>query len=247
VNRKLSITVGVRFSHFVPTYTSANNIANFVPALYDPAKAVTVTPPGLIVPNSGNMYNGLIRAGDGVPPDQAGRAPIVNPGAAAVIPTGAPRGLYPSYNLAMPNFGFAYNIFGNGKGALRGGYRTSHDRVEGNLIFSQVSIAPFSNSVSYESGSLSNPAGGTTSAVGVMGGINSIDSHLKIPVVYDYNLSVERELPKGTFLRLAYAGKQLRHLLRQPPNRRHQLRTGGNVLGPFHHEHVSHRLSPSLS
>ena len=48
----------------------ANNIANFVPSLYDPAQAVSVTSTGLIVPGSGNRYNGLIRAGNGVPADQ---------------------------------------------------------------------------------------------------------------------------------------------------------------------------------
>ena len=214
--RNLTITVGVRYSHFVPTYTSANNIANFDPSLYDPAKAVSVTAPGLIVPNSGNMYNGLIRAGSGIPSDQMGRVPIANTAALALIPTGAPRGLYPTYNLFMPRFGFAWNLFGNSKTALRGGFASLHDRVQGNLIFSQVSIAPFSSSVSYESGNLANPSGGVTSALGVMGGINAIDSHLKVPVVYDYNLTLERELPQGTLLRVAYAGKQLRHLLRQP-------------------------------
>src|SRR5205085_11991122 len=69
VNRNLSITAGVRFSHFVPTYTSANNIVNFDPARYNPAQAVTITAAGLIVPNSGNPYNGLVRAGDGIPSD----------------------------------------------------------------------------------------------------------------------------------------------------------------------------------
>jgi len=47
-------------------------VVNFVPALYNPAKAVTVTAAGIIVPGSGDLYNGLIRAGNGVPPDQVG-------------------------------------------------------------------------------------------------------------------------------------------------------------------------------
>src|SRR5262245_13362100 len=41
VNRKLSLEIGMRYSHATPTYTQANNIVNFDPRLYDPSKAVT--------------------------------------------------------------------------------------------------------------------------------------------------------------------------------------------------------------
>jgi hypothetical protein len=40
--RNLSIEYGARFYHYTPTYTQANNMTNFDPARYDPAKAVTV-------------------------------------------------------------------------------------------------------------------------------------------------------------------------------------------------------------
>jgi hypothetical protein len=165
-----------------------------------------------VVPNSGNRYIGLIRAGDGIPQDQLGRV-IVSDGA---IPTGAPRGLYPSYNLLMPRFGFAWDILGNGRTAVRGSFAAFHDRVQGNVIFSQTSIAPFSSSVSYESGNLANPSAGTVSAQAVLGGINAIDPRLKVPVVYNYTLSLERELPHGAFVRLAYSGNVGHHLLHQP-------------------------------
>jgi hypothetical protein len=216
LSRNLTLTIGARYSRFVPTYTQANNIATFDPARYNPAQAVSMTAGGLIVPGSGNPYDGLIRAGDGIPSSEAGRVPVSNSALLAAIPTGALRGIYPTYNLLMPNIGFAWSPTGDGKMAVRGGFDTKHDRVQGNLIFSQTALPPFSNSVSYESGNLANPSGGTTSAVGPLGSINAIDTHLKVPAVYNYNLSIERELPHGTFLRVAYAGKQLRHLLRQP-------------------------------
>jgi hypothetical protein len=213
VNRKLTLTIGLRYSHFLPTYTSGNNIANFDPSRYNPAQAVTMTTTGLIVPNLGNPYNGLVRAGDSIPSDQVGRVNLPT-SVLNLVPAGAPRGLYPSYNLWMPRLGIAWAL--DTKTSVRAGFASLKDRVQGNLVFSQSALPPFSGSVSYESGNLANPAGGVTSAVGALGTINSIDPHLKVPSVYDYNLTIERELPHGTFLRLAYAGKQMRHLLRQP-------------------------------
>src|SRR5258706_8234396 len=90
VARSLSIAVGLRYSYFTPIYTAANNIVNFVPALYDPAQAVKVTPGGLIVPGSGNPLNGLIRAGNSVPADQVGRVPGATSPATLAVPAGGP-------------------------------------------------------------------------------------------------------------------------------------------------------------
>lgn len=75
VNRKLSLELGMRYEYVQPMYTQGNNMATFVPALYNRAQAVTMTTTGTIVPGSGNPYNGLQRAGDGVPTDQQGRVP----------------------------------------------------------------------------------------------------------------------------------------------------------------------------
>jgi hypothetical protein len=214
--RHLSFEIGMRFSRFFPTYTSANNIVNFDPSLYNPAQAVSVTTAGLIVPGSGNPYNGLIRAGDGVPADQVGRVPNANSPAVLSVPAGAPRGLYPPKTLFMPRFSFAWAPFSNGKTAIRGGFGTFHDRVQGNMIFSQLNLPPYSTQVAYENGNLSNPSGGTTSALAPFGSINAIDKNLKVPVVYTYNFGMQRELGHGFFLDLTYAGNLNRHLLRQP-------------------------------
>jgi hypothetical protein len=216
VTGRLSIEVGLRYSHSIPTYTQGNSISNFVAALYDPAQAVTVTPAGLIVVGSGNRYNGIIRAGNGVPADQVGRIPGATSPAVLAIPTGAPRGLYPSANLWMPRFSFAWSPFRNNKTAVRGGFGSFHDRPEGNLIFSQGNLPPWSAQVQYQNANLSNPSGGSVPAAAPLGGISALDPNLKVPVVYTFNFGIQHELPHGMLLDVAYAGNLGRHLLRQP-------------------------------
>jgi Carboxypeptidase regulatory-like domain/TonB-dependent Receptor Plug Domain len=216
VSRSLSIAIGMRYSYFTPIYTTANNIVNFVPSLYDPAKAVTLTPGGLIVPGSGNPLNGLIRAGDGVPAGEAGRVPGATDPATLAVPAGAPRGLYNPANLLMPRFSFAWTPFGMQKLVVRGGFGSFHDRTQGNLIFPQTNLPPYSYQVQFQNGNLANPSGATAAALGPQGTIHGLDPNLKVPVTYTYNFGIQRELPKGMLLSVDYAGHVSRHLFRSP-------------------------------
>lgn len=217
INRKLSLDLGVRYAYASPTYTQANNIVNFDPALYDPSKAVTVNLNGTIdVSKGGNRYNGLIIAGDGVPQDELGRVPNGNDPVVQAVPTGAPRGLYDPQHLFMPRIGFAYSPGADNKMAIRGGFSIFYDKPEGNIIFSSVNIPPFTDSAQFENGNLSNIRGGAASAVVAFSDINTIDPNLELPYTMSYSLSVQRELPWGIFGEVAYVGNQGRHLLRQP-------------------------------
>ncbi len=216
VTRSLSLEIGVRYSHYIPTYTTSNNLANFVPALYNPATAVSITAGGLIVPGSGNPYDGLIRAGSGVPADEAGRVPNANSPAVLAVPTGAPRGLYPTQEQIMPRFGYAYKPFSGRNLVVRGGFGTFHDRPEGNLIISQTTMPPYNVSSQYTSGNLSNPGGGAVAAPAPLGTIHGIDPNMKTPVVYTFNTGIQTELMWGLFLDVTYAGNLGRHLIREP-------------------------------
>jgi hypothetical protein len=216
VARNLNLEIGVRYSRYIPTYTTANNMANFVPSLYNPATAVSITPAGLIVPGSGNPYDGLIRAGNGVPADEAGRVPNANSALVQSVPAGAPRGLYKTQNLVMPRFGFAWKPPIQHEIAVRGGFGTFHDRPEGNLIISQTTLPPYNVSSQYTSGNLSNPGGGAVAAPAPLGAIHGIDPNMKTPVMYTYNFGIQTQLMGGLFLDVSYAGNQGRHLIRSP-------------------------------
>jgi len=213
VTPNLSLEMGVRWEWQQPIYTQGNNISNFAQALYDDATAVRLNRNGTIIPDSGNPFTGLIRAGTEIPEDQRDRV-VIDAAAAALIPTGAPRGLYDNHHLFMPRFSGAYTL--RETWVLRGGIGLFYDRPEGNIIFSQVNLPPFLPSVSVENANLASPLSGEASAATVLGTINAIDPNLEIPRQLNYSLSVQRELPWGHFAEIAYVGNRGRDLLWQP-------------------------------
>jgi hypothetical protein len=213
VRPDLSLELGVRYQFAPPIYTQANNVVNFDPSLYDPAAAVRMNTNGTIVPNTGNRFDGLIRAGGGVPDDQTGRAPLVPGADYAAIPTGAPRGLYDGQHLFMPRLSMAWAPFGSSKTSIRTGFGTFYDRPQGNIIYSSLNLPPFTQIVQYENGNLANPSGGTPAALAPLANISTIDPNLKTAITYNYSVSVQRELGNGYFAEVAYVGNKGRHLL----------------------------------
>jgi hypothetical protein len=214
VRPNLSLELGVRWEYVLPTYAQGNNLVNFDPNLYDPAQAVTVLPNGLLVPNSGNRFNGLIVAGDGVPDDQQGRVGLLTGGDYARIPNGAPRGLYDAQHLWMPRLSFAYSL--NEATVIRGGTGLFYDKPEGNLIFSQLNIPPVLDNVTYENFNISAPSSGAAGAIGALGDINALDPNLQLPSQWNYSIGVQRELGGGYFVEASYVGNRGENLIRQP-------------------------------
>jgi hypothetical protein len=213
VTPKLSIEYGVRYQHLAPIYTQANNMTNFDASLYNPAQAVRVTTGGVVIAGSGNPYNGLIRAGNGIPSDQQGRVPGAGGPLFQQIPTGAPRGLYRTQDVFGPRFSFAYSP--DQKTVLRGGFGIFYNRPQGNLIFSQVNLPPFLQISQFDNGNLANPAGGAPGTA-PLGSISALNPSLQSPYTDQYSFSIQRELPQGILVETSYVGNLGRHLLRQP-------------------------------
>jgi hypothetical protein len=213
-SRKLSLEFGVRWQLISPFYTQGNNISNFDVAAYNPANAVTVLPNGKINPLSGNPYNGLVRAGDGVPQDQLVRVPNINTAIFPQIPAGAPRGLYKMHGAFGPRFGFAYAA--NSNTSIRGGIGLFYYRPQGNLIFSQLNLPPFLQNTQFDTGNLGTLTSAAANNTGLQAGINAIDPLNKNPYTWQYSFGVQRQLPKNVLFEINYVGNVAHHQLRTP-------------------------------
>ncbi len=221
VSRNLSVEAGVRYTWHQPIYTQSNNMASFDPARYDPARAMVVNRNGTLVPGSGDRYNGMVRAGEGVPEEEQFRVPNATDPQVLAVPAGAPRGFYASQHLFAPRLSFAWTPTGSSDMAVRGGLGLFYDRPEGNLLFGgggngPVNSPPYVLSAQYENGNLAAPGGGRVPALGPLGAVASIDPNLEVPRVWNWSLSVQRELPLGLFGEVGYVGSRGQQLLWQP-------------------------------
>jgi hypothetical protein len=206
VNSRLSLQYGFRYDLMPHVWERNNQVSNFEPELYQTGVAPTfnatdgsfcsvascgVASPGLVTTSIGTFYlNGVGLAG------QNG------------VPSGLAR---QDFKTWMPRLGFSYDLTGNGKTVLRGGFGTFYERIQGNDIYDAAGGAPFistpsANNVEFTGTSTNWKSGGTASTPTFTQGYNSLNTYYPNPAVAQYSLGVQHEIAPALILITQYVG-----------------------------------------
>jgi len=212
VTKKLTLNLGLRWSIYGRYQEKNKQEFGFSPAAYSQSAAPSFFPLGsdnggfLNVGSGQFLFNGLVQCGESHP-------------TIAGVTGGTTGCMENKWVNPGPRIGFAYDPFGDGKWAIRGGYGIFFEHMNGNEANAealQFSASPLA--VNGSIGSAANYASvGSTSGDNLSSplGAISIPDRAQWPYMQQWNFSVEHELPKNVLLSVAYVGSKGTHLTRQ--------------------------------
>jgi Carboxypeptidase regulatory-like domain/TonB-dependent Receptor Plug Domain len=211
VSKRLSLEFGLRYNVIGQIINAQGNSSTFLTRLFDPAKAPGINPSdGSIVAGTGDPWNGIAIFGDSFPDAAEGRLPQADDPSIQRLFVGLPDGgSKENWNDWGPRFGLAYDVFGDGKTAVRGGFGIFYDRLGSNVLTGQASNPPFVRVANVFDGNIDNPAGGT--AREFPSDLTFWPERLPTPSVTSYNVGVQHELPRSIIVEVNYVGNVSRH------------------------------------
>ncbi len=217
VNRKLTLEYGLRFVWYTPWTQKNGTSAAFslerynpalAPALYRPAldasgKSASINPVtgqlgpavlvGAYVPGSGNPINGMVEGTD------------------SSYPAGFKEQQPVQYE---PRFGFAYDVAGNGKTAIRGGFGVFHNTrsVGGPPVLASKFNPPRQFNPTQYNGTLENVLS-SSNVLRPSATVYAFERNAQTPSTYSYSLGVQHDIGFQTVLDIGYSGNVSRHLM----------------------------------
>ncbi len=210
---RLTVTAGLRYL-FAPLPNFAVPLSNFDPAVYNPADAPIVNPSGTITatPNY-NPANGIVIGG---------------------VTKGTPQNLSSKHqNFFNPVVGFAYNVFGDGKTSLRGGFGITHQNYFAFVCTSQCqNNYPLTTTINLVTPSFPDPTGAAAAPATIETLSGAVATNITQPQIRTYSLNLEQQLKGGWILAITGAGNSVIHGI-GGPNVNTPLPEGGYDFNPI--------------
>ncbi len=192
--RRLTLSAGLRLEYLPEPHPQLGYESAFFPSHYNASQAPIVNPDGTITPTANfNPLNGIVIDGvNGIPQNFT----------------------YGNKWYLAPDVGFAWDVFGNGNTALRGGFGITYDRTPTgtDCSYQCASNPPAVNSITLESPNFPNPIGAAAAPLAAPTFGQNAYPFDQAGRVITYSLSLQHQFAGNWFASIAGAGNFAQHI-----------------------------------